>query len=85
MRQRKIFNRALKHLQDAKIKTRSDVEEAFVEYSEDRITWERQLYHFANFLGYDWDEVTGDRNLEDATDDEVTERHEQVSADSEVT
>jgi hypothetical protein len=84
-RQRKIFNRALKHLQDAKIKTRSDVEEAFVEYSEDRMAWERQLYHFADFLGYDWDEVTGDRNLEDATDDEVTERHEQVSADSKLT
>jgi hypothetical protein len=81
LRQRKIFNRALKHLQNTKIKTRPDIEEAFLEYSADRMTWERQLYHFADFLGYDWDEVTGDRSLEDATDDEVTERHEQITAD----
>jgi len=83
LRQQKCFNRALKHLQNTKIKTRSDIEEAFLEYSTDRATWERQLYHFADFLGYDWDEVTGDRNLEDATDDEVTERHEQLTVDNE--
>jgi hypothetical protein len=82
LRQRKIFNRALKHLQNTKIKTRTDIEEAFIEYSADRAMWERQLYHFADFLGYDWEEVTGDRSLEDATDDEVTERHEQVAADN---
>jgi hypothetical protein len=85
LRQQKCFNRALKHLQNTKIKTRSDIEEAFLEYSTDRATWERQLYHFADFLGYDWDEVTGDRNLEDATDDEVTERHEQLTVDNEAT
>ena len=58
---------------------------SFLEYSEDRAVWERQLYHFADFLGYDWDEVTGDRSLEDATDDEVTERHEALTVDSEAT
>jgi len=83
LRRRKIFNRVLKHLQNTKIKTRSDIEEAFLEYSADRAMWERQLYHFSDFLGYDWDEVTGDRSLEDATDDEVTERLEQVAADNE--
>ncbi len=82
-RRRKSFNRSLKHLQDAGIKTRSDVEDAFLEYSEDRAAWERQLYHFTYFLGYDWDEVTGDRSLDDATDDEVTERHEPLTADNE--
>ncbi len=85
LRQRRCFNRALKHLRDTKIKTRSDIEQAFLEYSTDRAAWERQLYHFAAFLGYDWDEVTGDRSLEDAIDDEVTERHEALTTDDEAT
>lgn len=83
LRRRKSFDRAMKHLQKTKIKTRDDLARAFVEYSEDRAEWERQLFHFAEFLGYDWDEVTGDRDLEDATDDEVTERHEPLTADNE--
>jgi len=82
-RRRKSFNRTLKHLKKTTIKTRADIEWAFLEYSEDRANWERQLYHFAEFLGYDWDEVTGDRDLEDATDDEVTERHEPLNANEE--
>ena len=82
-RRRKSFNRAMKHLQTTKIKTCDDIERAFLEYSEDRAGWERQLFHFAEFLGYDWDEVTGDRDLEDATDDEVTERHEPLTTNDE--
>jgi hypothetical protein len=82
-RRRKSFQRAMKQLQDTKIKTRADVEQAFREYSEDRSDWERQLFHFAEFLGYDWNEITGDRNLEDATDDEVTERHETLVSNEE--
>lgn len=79
-RRRKSFNRSMKHLQNTKIKTRGDIERAFEEYSEDRADWERQLFRFAEFLGYDWDEVTGDRDLDDATDDEVAERHEPLTA-----
>ena len=82
-RRRKSFNRAVKHLQETEIKTRTDIARAFLEYSEDRADWERQLFHFADFLGYDWNEVTGDRDLEDATDDEVTERHEPLTAGDE--
>lgn len=82
-RQQNSFDRALKHLQESKIKTRTDVEQAFLEYADDRRDWERQLYHFADFLGYDWDEVTGDRSLEDATDDEVIERHAILLPDNE--
>ncbi|HEX8369802.1 MAG TPA: potassium channel family protein [Pyrinomonadaceae bacterium] len=82
-RRQKCFNRAVKHLQRSKIKTRSDTGQAFLEYNADRAVWERQLYHFADFLGYDWDEVTGDRSLADATDDEVTERHEMLTVDKE--
>ncbi len=84
-RRRKCFNRTMNRLRRAKIKTRSDTEQAFIEYSTDRAEWERQLYRFSEFLGYDWDEITGDRNLEDATDDEVTERHEALAVDSETT
>lgn len=82
-RRRKSFNRAIKHFQKTEIKTRADIEQAFLEYSEDRANWERQLFHFAEFLGYDWNEVTGDRALEDATDDEVIERHEPLTANEE--
>ena len=78
-RRRKSFIRAMKQLQNTKIKTVTAIEQAFQEYSEDRAKWERQLFHFAEFLGYDWNEVTGDRDLEDATDDEVTERHEPLT------
>jgi hypothetical protein len=78
-RRRTSFDRAMKNLQETKIKTRADIERAFLEYSDDRANWEQPLFHFAEFLGYDWDEVTGDRDLEDATDDEVTERHEPVT------
>jgi len=81
-RRRKSFNRAMKRLQNTKIKTRSDIEKAFLEYTADRALWERQLYHFSEFLGYDWDEVTGDRSLEDATDVEITERHEPLNTDN---
>ncbi len=81
-RRRNSFNRMLRRLQKAKIKIRDNIEQAFEEYSADRDLWERQLYHLADFLGYDWDEVTGDRSLEDATDDEVTERHEPLTADN---
>ena len=82
-RQQNSFNRAMRHLRSNKIKTRADVEQAFAEYHEDRAAWERPLYHFADFLGYDWDEVTGDRDLEDATDDEIIERHEVLNPESE--
>lgn len=81
LRQRYCFDRAGRRLQKAGIKIRSDVNKSFEEYSADRSAWEKQLYHLSNFLGYDWEEVTGDRNLEDATDDEVTERHEMLTAD----
>ncbi len=82
-RRQKNFDRALSDLKQSQIKISDDLEKAFAEYSEDRAEWERQLYHFAEFLGYDWNEVTGDRDLEDATDDEVIERHEAVKTTSE--
>jgi voltage-gated potassium channel Kch len=82
-RRRKSFNRAARNLERSRIKVRTDIEQAFLEYTTDRSEWERQLYHFADFLGYDWDEVTGDRSLEDATDNEITERHEMLAVEKE--
>lgn len=76
LRQRHCFNRAGRRLRQAKIKIREDINQAFEEYAKDRAMWEKQLYHLSNFLGYDWEEVTGDLNLDDATDDTVAERHE---------
>ncbi len=84
-RRRAVFNRTMKELNNTQIKTRLDIEQAFAEYSEDRSDWERLLFHFAEFLGYDWDEVTGDHDLEDATDDVVIERHKPLNATDETT
>ena len=83
-RRRKAFDRALRHLRENKIKTRDDVDQAFEEDCAVRLAWERQLYYFADFLGYDWDEITGDRSLEDAADEEVIERHETLATEEEV-
>ena len=33
-----------------------------------RLEWEQQLGAFAAFAGYDWDEITGDRDLQEAED-----------------
>ena len=79
LRRRRCFNRAMCEMKQVKIKLRADRAAAFADYFERREQWEAKLYWFANFLGYDWDEVTGDRDLEDATDDEVEERHEQIA------
>lgn len=79
VRRRVCFNRAWKQLKKVGIKLRSDREESFADYSARREQWEAKLYWFADFLGYDWDEVTGDRSLMDATDDEIEERHEQIA------
>jgi hypothetical protein len=80
VRRRHCFKRAIRQLKQAEIKLRADAEDAgFADYSARREQWEAKLYWFADFLGYDWDEVTGDRDLTDATDDEIAERHEQIA------
>ena len=79
LRRRRCFNRAMRELKRAGIKLRADRPAAFDEYSARREQWEAKLYWFADFLGYDWDEVTGDRDLQDATDDEIEERHDQIA------
>ncbi len=46
---------------------------SWTDYQEQRREWEAPLYRFALYLGYDWDEVTGDRNLEYAANEEMEE------------
>ncbi len=79
LRRKRTFNRAMRQLNRAEIKLRADRAAAFADYSERREQWEAKLYWFADFLGYDWDEVTGDRDLSDATDNEIEERHDQIA------
>ncbi len=81
IRRRHCFDRTRQRLQKSGIKVRDDVESSFAEYVADRAAWEQQMYHLSNFLGYDWEELTGDRDPEDATDNEVAERHEMLTGD----
>jgi hypothetical protein len=67
------FYRTMRNLKSAGIKTRSDRHLALAEYVSGRERWERQLHRLGYFLGYDWDELTGDNNLQDAVHDEPDE------------
>ncbi|MEJ7860279.1 MAG: hypothetical protein WKF90_01460 [Pyrinomonadaceae bacterium] len=67
------FYRTMHNLKSAGIKTRSDRHLALAEYVSGRERWERQLHRLGYFLGYDWDELTGDNNLQDAVHDEPDE------------
>jgi hypothetical protein len=44
------------------------LEAGWREYRHRRHGWELELAGFALYLGYDWDEVTGDGNLSVATE-----------------
>lgn len=68
------YRQTLKQLSAAGIKTRRDTAEGWEIYRARRERWETKLHGFAHYLGYDWDEVTGDRDLRYAADDEMGER-----------
>jgi hypothetical protein len=72
-RRKRCFYRTMRELKSAGIKTRIDKQTALAEYVFGRERWERQLYRLGYFLGYDWDELTGDNNLQDAVHDEPDE------------
>lgn len=63
------FEQTLARLAEAGIKTKRDRKAGFEEYRANREEWEEPLYRFARHLGYDWDEVTGDRDLDYAADE----------------
>ncbi|HEY0079357.1 MAG TPA: ion channel [Pyrinomonadaceae bacterium] len=60
------FRQTLARLRAEGIRTRADEAEGFEAYRSQREDWESKLRRFALYLGYDWDEITGDRNLRDA-------------------
>ncbi len=68
LRWRRRFEETIHELSDACIATEPDTEKAWRTYQLHRAEWEKQLYHFSRFLGYDWDEVTGDMHREATTE-----------------
>jgi hypothetical protein len=72
-RRKHCFYRTIRELQSAGIKTRTDDKIALEEYISGRERWERQLHRLGYFLGYDWDELTGDNDLQDAVHEELDE------------
>jgi hypothetical protein len=72
-RWRHRFEQTLSQLEQAGIKTRADKEAAWEFYRARREEWEAQLHRFSSHLGYDWDEITGDRDLRYAADEEMEE------------
>jgi hypothetical protein len=67
------FEQTMHLLKDANIKTRPDAAAAWEFYRARREEWEAQLHRFSNYLGYDWDEITGDSDLRYAADEEMKE------------
>jgi hypothetical protein len=76
-RWRRRYEQTLSRLRESGIKTRSDPEQGYEEYRSQREVWESKLHRLATHLGYDWDEVTGDRDLEYAADEEKEEPREE--------
>lgn len=60
-------------LQEEGIKINTHGQTSWADYSRQRREWETQLYRFATYLGYDWDEVTGDSGLEYAANEDMEE------------
>jgi hypothetical protein len=67
------FDQTMHKLKEAGIKTRPQADVAWEHYRTRREEWEAQLHRFSNYLGYDWDEITGDRDLRYAADEEMEE------------
>lgn len=70
-RWRTRYEQTLRRLNEAGIKTGPGTAKGWEIYQAKRAEWERQLLRFARYLGYDWDEVTGDRDLEYAADEKM--------------
>ena len=73
IRWRTRFEETLGRLREAGIETTPDTAKGWEIYQAKRGEWERQLSRFAYYLGYDWDEVTGDRDLEYAANETMEE------------
>ena len=62
-RWRERYQGTLCRLMDAGVRLPADMEAGWREYRHRRHRWELELAGFALYLGYDWDEVTGDGDL----------------------
>ncbi len=63
------YDQNVERLRRSGIATRRDEESARREYREQRMEWESALQRLSLHLGYDWEEVTGDSDLEYASDE----------------
>lgn len=61
----------VRRLADSGIKTYRDETAGLEKYRARREEWESKLHRFSVYLGYDWDETTGDRDLRYAADEEM--------------
>jgi hypothetical protein len=68
-RWRARFEQTLASLRERGIKVEEGEESGWETYRHQRGEWESSLRRFALHLGYDWDEVTGDRDLRMASDE----------------
>ncbi|HEX8473864.1 MAG TPA: potassium channel family protein [Pyrinomonadaceae bacterium] len=73
LRWQRRFKQTIKQLKTAGIHTRPNLSEGWELYRASREEWESKLHRFASFLGYDWDEITGDSDLRYAADEEMEE------------
>ncbi|MEJ7713542.1 MAG: potassium channel family protein [Pyrinomonadaceae bacterium] len=67
------YKQTMSRLKESGIATNPEVQAGFVQYRANRQEWEKRLHRFAHFMGYDWDEITGDRDLNYAHDEEMAE------------
>jgi Ion channel len=62
-RWRQRYEGTVRRLRDAGVRLPADMVAGWREYRHRRHGWELELAGFALYLGYDWDEVTGDGDL----------------------
>jgi hypothetical protein len=80
-RWRRRYEQTLARLTESGIQVRRDPERGWEEYRSQREGWESKLRRLALHLGYDWEEVTGDRDLEYAADEGKEKPREEVMSD----
>ena len=73
LEKRKRYVQTLERLAAEGIRVQPDREAGWLEYRAQREEWESKLRRLALYLGYDWEEVTGDRDLEYAADEKKEE------------
>ena len=67
------YRQTVQRLRESGVKTRRDAAAGWETYRVRREEWESKLHRFARYLGYDWDEITGDRDLRYAADEAMIE------------